>query len=196
VRKIHLKLGEQFDWKKINANLTVEEIHAQLWNEVIKIIGLSEADIKPINRQSTINNLKLFVERLSPFAKLLTRAHASDAGLDLYAGDNYTLFPGDITGIKTGLKIKIPNGCVGLIWDKSGLAKIGLHTLAGVVDSGYRGEIIVLIKNLSEDIFNISVGQKIAQIIIQKIETPKIIENEIDDETERGYNGFGSTGKF
>lgn len=201
VRKIHLKLGEQFGWKKINANLTVEEIHERLWHEVIKIIkpqAYSEFNSinDSLNQKLKIVNCKLIIEKLSPFAKFPTRAHPSDAGLDLYSNDNYTLFPGDITGIKTGLKMKIPAGYAGLIWDKSGLAKIGLHTLGGVVDSGYRGEIIVLIKNLSEDIFNISAGQKIAQILIQKIETPEIIEGKIDDETERGDNGFGSSGIF
>ncbi len=193
VRKIHLKLGQEFGWKKINANLSVEKIHEQLWQGVKKIIELSE--IKN-NLKLKIENLKLIIERLSPFAKLPTRAHNGDAGLDLYSAENYTLFPGDIAGIKTGIRMQIPAGFVGLVWDKSGLAKIGLHTLGGVIDSGFRGEIIILVKNLSHDIINISMGQKIAQILIQKIETPEIIEDEIEDETERGNNGFGSSGIF
>lgn len=189
VRRAHLKLGEEHGWKKINANLSVEEIHHRLLDEIKKIIKLPETNLKLTDQQ-------LCVERLSPFAKLPTRAHAGDAGLDLYANDYATLFPGDVTGVKTGIKIKIPEGCAGLIWDKSGLARLGIHTLGGVIDSGYRGEIIVVIKNSSYDIFNIAPGQKIAQIIIQKIELPEIIEKKINNETERSEKGFGSSGMF
>lgn len=202
-RRIHLRLGQEFGWKKIKANLSVEEIHERLWNEIIKIINFEAEKIKFnfnevksefLNLKSLILNLK--IERLSPLAKIPTRAHTSDAGLDLYSTENTTFFPGDIAEIKTGIRMQIPNGCVGLIWDKSGLAKLGLHTLGGVIDSNYRGEIIVLVKNLSHDIINITNGQKIAQILIQKIETPEIVEGKIDDETERGKNGFGSSGIF
>jgi deoxyuridine 5'-triphosphate nucleotidohydrolase len=232
VRQTHLKLGGELGWIKINANLTVEEIHKQLWQEIKKIITpqmflsfRSEAR-NPLEARNDANSgntifkgslapgaclpagrarddkkhffptLKLVIERLAPFAKLPTRAHSGDAGLDLYSAENATLFPGDITGIKTGIKMQIPDGYAGLIWDKSGLARAGLHTLGGVIDSGYRGEIVVLIKNLSEDIFNISAGQKIAQILIQKIETLEVAEGEISDETERDANGFGSSGMF
>ena len=90
----------------------------------------------------------------------------------------------------------IPDGCAGLIWDKSGIAKSGLHTMAGVIDSGYRGEIIINLVNLGESLVYIESGQKIAQIIIQKIEYPEITEGEIDDRTTRGESGFGSTGLF
>lgn len=218
VRWAHLKLAEEKNWIKINANKTVEEIHEQLWQEVEKIIyfqkfhaealgqNYSENKTMPARlpdreaggQESKILNHKseIKIERLSPFAKIPTRAHKTDAGLDLYADDYCTLFPGDITGIKTGIKMQIPAGCAGLVWDKSGLAKTGLHAIAGVIDSDYRGEIIVLIKNLSEDIINISRGQKIAQMLIQRIETPEIIEGQIEDETKRGAGGFGSTGMF
>ncbi len=191
VRRAHLKLGEEHGWKKINANLSVEEIHHQILHKVSEII-----DLKIENKINNNFTVQLKIERLSPFTKLPTCAHAGDAGLDLYANDYATLHPGDIVGIKTGLKIKIPEGYVGLIWDKSGLARIGIHTLGGVIDSGYRGEIVVLIKNSSHDIFHIAPGQKIAQIIIQKVELPKIIEEKISDKTERSEKGFGSSGMF
>lgn len=138
----------------------------------------------------------LDVELISPFAKLPTRAHQTDAGLDLYALENYSLTPGEKIIIRTGVRIAIPDGCAGFIWDKSGLARDGLHVTGGVIDSGYRGEILINMVNLGLDIINISRGQKVAQIIIQKIELPEIKESIITDETERGENGFGSTGKF
>jgi len=140
------------------------------------------------------NSIK--VEKIDPEAKLPTRAHAGDAGLDLYANDYYSIAPYGQDLIATGIKIAIPNGYVGLIWDKSGLASQGFKTMGGVIDAGYRGEIKVVFKNLSEDIYNIIPGQKIAQLLIQKVETPEISEEPVDDETDRQENGFGSSGQF
>jgi len=182
VRNTHLKLGNEFGWKKINANLSIEEIHNKLWQEVKKIISSQDNKIK--------------IQRLSPTAKLPTRAHANDAGMDLYSNDYYSLLPGEKDVVKTGIKMAIPDGYAGLIWDKSGIAKNGIKTTGGVVDSGYRGEILINIINLSQDIYNITPGQKIAQMLIQKVEFPEIIEDEINDETERGEGNFGSTGLF
>ena len=90
----------------------------------------------------------------------------------------------------------IPSGYAGLIWDKGGIAKEGIHSMAGVIDSGFRGEITVNIINLSKNIYHILPGQKIAQIIIQKIETPIIVEEKIDDLTDRGEERFDSSGMF
>lgn len=136
------------------------------------------------------------MERLSPIAKLPTRAHQYDAGLDLFSADYYSILPGERAIIKTGVKMTIPDGFVGLIWDKGGIAKNGIHSMAGVVDAGFRGELTVNLINLSQDIYNIAPGQKVAQIIIQKIELPEIIEEKINDETDRGKDCFGSTGLF
>jgi dTMP kinase len=140
------------------------------------------------------NVQEIIIERIKPTAKLPTRAHPSDAGLDLYATENISIPPYGQDSISTGIKIAIPKDHVGLIWDKSGLANQGYTTLGGVIDSGYRGEIKVIFKNLSEDIYHIQEGQKIAQILIQKIETPLIKEAPVEDDTDRGQNGFGSTG--
>ena len=135
-------------------------------------------------------------ERLRPSAKLPTRVHASDAGLDLYAAEDYSIPAYGQAAIGTGIKMAIPLGFVGLIWDKSGLANQGFKTMGGVIDASYRGEIKVVFKNLSEDIYNIEAGQKIAQLLIQKIETPSVIETKIEDEAERGDKGFGSSGIY
>lgn len=144
--------------------------------------------------ETPTNTIK--VERINDSAKLPTRAHAFDAGLDLYANDYYSIAPYSQALISTGIKMAIPDGFVGLIWDKSGLASKGYKTMGGVIDSGYRGEIKIVFKNLSEDIYNIEPGQKIAQILIQKVELPEIEEGLVNDETDRQTGGFGSTGNF
>jgi dUTP pyrophosphatase len=163
-----------------------EEINGLVLDEVLRLIHPQ--------KQSPRSRVK--IQRLSPTAKIPTRAYGGNAGLDIYADGYYSLFPGDITEVKTGIKIQIPKGYVGLIWNKSGLAKLEIHTVGGVIDSGYRGEIIILVKNLSEDIFNITKGQQIAQILIQKVEPLEIVENKIYDDTDRCGNGFGSSGLF
>jgi len=139
---------------------------------------------------------KIRVERLTAEAKLPTRAHSNDAGLDLYSNDYYSIAPYGQASVSTGIKMAIPDGYVGLIWDKSSLASQGFKTMGGVIDSGYRGEVKVVFKNLSEDIYNIVPGQKVAQMLIQKIETPEIEEGVFEDSTERQDGGFGSTGLF
>ena len=139
---------------------------------------------------------KLLIEKLNPAAKLPERAHPQDAALDIYSADYYSLPPYGQAAVATGLKLAIPAGYAGLIWDKSGLALSGITTMGGVIDAGYRGELKVVVKNLSEDYFNIAPGQKIAQLLIQKIETPEISEAVLSDATERRDNGFGSTGNF
>ncbi len=192
------------------------ETSKQFWDSVLNQnqsdraeIILNRDDAVGINFKKVYDNVSIPVsvisekdenilvfERVSPAAKEPTRAHASDAGLDLYAFGNYSIPPKGKEVLRTGIKMAIPDGHVGLIWDKSGIAKTGLHTTGGVIDSGYRGEILINIVNLSEDIIHIAHGQKIAQILIQKIEAPKIVEGEISSDTERGIGGFGSTGLF
>ncbi|MEK7496213.1 MAG: dUTP diphosphatase [Patescibacteria group bacterium] len=128
--------------------------------------------------------------------KTPTYANHDDAGLDLYSAENFVLKPGERRAIETGVKMEIPEGYVGLVWDKSGLAvNDGIKTMAGVVDAGYRGEIKIVLINLSNQNFEIKKGQKIAQMLIQKIEHPKIEIVEFLNESNRGEGGFGSTGK-
>lgn len=136
------------------------------------------------------------IQRLTPTAKLPERAHADDAGLDLYSDAYYTLYPGQRARVKTGIACAIPTGYVGLIWDKSGLAATGLKTAGGVIDAGYRGEINVVVINLSDDIIEIERGQKIAQMLIQKIAAPTPREVDALDDTQRGGGSFGSTSLF
>lgn len=138
----------------------------------------------------------LKIKLLHPAAKVPTRANPTDAGLDLYAAEGFGLRAGDIKIIATGIAISIPDGYVGRILPRSGLAaKHGIHVLAGVVDSSYRGEIKVVLANLGDGVCGFVDGSRIAQLVIQKVElwTPQVVDEL--DETERGENGFGSSGK-
>ena len=125
-------------------------------------------------------------------------AHQGDAGLDIYsAEEDYNLKPKERKGFLTGIKMEIPDGYVGLVWDKSGLAsKYGIKTMAGVIDSSYRGEISIVLINLGSEDYLVEKNTKIAQILIQKIEQVEIEEVEDLENTERGDGGFGSSGKL
>lgn len=119
-----------------------------------------------------------------------------DAAFDLLASESITFKPGERVQVKTGLKMEIPEGYVGFIWDKSGLShKGGLKTLGGVIDSSYRGEVMVGMINLSDAPYAFEKGNKVAQMCIQKKEEVTIVEAETLSETTRGEGGFGSTGK-
>lgn len=140
--------------------------------------------------------MQLQVQKLHPAAKMPTFAHDTDAGLDLCSVVEVRIEPGERVQIPTGLAMAIPEGFVGLIWDKSGVSqKRGLKTFGGVIDAGYRGEIFVGLLNTGEVTQTFEIGDKIAQMLIQKIEHPVLIEVESLDETKRGDGAFGSTGK-
>ena len=127
--------------------------------------------------------------------KLPNYANPGDAGLDIYSCEDILLKPNEKRVVKTGVKIAIPSGHVGLIWDKSGLAaKHGIHIMAGVVDSSYRGEVGVVLKNFGDEDFNIEKNSKIAQMLIQPVVSANIIESDSLEDTKRGEGGFGSTG--
>lgn len=139
--------------------------------------------------------MKILVKKLSPEAKLPSFGRAGDAGLDLYSIIDATLAPGEKISCPTGIAIKIPEGYVGLVWDKSGLAhKSGLTNIGGVYDSNYTGEYIIGLVNIGKESYEIKKGQKIAQLLIQEIATPEIEEVEIMPQTNRGEQRFGSSG--
>jgi len=135
------------------------------------------------------------IQKIDSKAMIPNYANKDDAGLDFYSAEDIVLKPGQRQAIGTGIKMEIPAGYVGLVWDKSGLAvKNGIKTMAGVVDAGYRGEIKVVLINLGQEDFIMKKNSKIAQMLIQKIEHPQIeIVSELN-ESQRGENGFGSTG--
>ncbi len=136
------------------------------------------------------------VKRLSATAILPQYALPQDAGMDFYADEETIIPPQERKIISTGIALAIPSGYVGLVWDKSGIAaKHGLKTMGGVVDSGYRGEIKIIVHNLSEEPYLVTKGTKIAQLLIQPVEQRTIVEVDTLDETTRGEGGFGSTGE-
>jgi dUTP pyrophosphatase len=138
----------------------------------------------------------LKVKKLDLSARLPLRAHPGDAGVDLYALERTIVGPGQRTAVKTGISVEIPEGYVGLVWDKSGLAiKNGLKTLGGVIDAGYRGEILIGMINLGTTEYIFEAGHKVAQLLIQKIELCDVKEVKELPDTIRGEAGFGSTGK-
>ena len=139
--------------------------------------------------------MTIHLKKLSATATLPKYIHPHDAGMDLYSAENITIEPNERKLIPTGIAMAIPSGYVGLIWDKSGIAtNHGLKTMAGVIDSGYRGEVKILIHNLSNQPYTVQAGTKIAQMLIQPVEQKKIIEVNELDYTSRGEGGFGSTG--
>lgn len=140
--------------------------------------------------------MKLKVRRIEASAKLPQYSHKGDAGLDLYSSIDCILAEGIVRPIPTGIQMSIPEGFVGLIWDKSGLSLQGVHRLAGVIDSGYRGEVTVVMVNLGRKPFAIQKGMKIAQMLIQPIAEVDIQEVKELEGTDRGEKGFGSTGKY
>ena len=139
--------------------------------------------------------MKVRVTKVHGKAKMPVRAYPTDAGMDLFCAENISIAVGERVQVSTGISMEIPEGFVGLIWDKSGLSqKAGLKTLGGVVDSQYRGEIKIGIINLSDKDFVFEKGQKVAQMLIQKVERVDLIESENLSDTSRGESGFGSTG--
>jgi dUTP pyrophosphatase len=121
---------------------------------------------------------------------------ADAAGADLCASEGLVIDPGARAAVATALRLEIPPGHVGLIWPRSGLAvKHGIDTLAGVVDSDYRGEVRVVLVNHGEAAFAIRPGDRIAQLLVQKVERPAFVAAAGLGETARGVSGFGSTGR-
>ncbi|MCX6562349.1 MAG: dUTP diphosphatase [Candidatus Aminicenantes bacterium] len=140
--------------------------------------------------------MELKIKRIHPEAKLPSYGHPGDAGLDLFSCVDCVLDEGEVRAVQTGIKVAIPAGHVGLIWDKSGISLRGVHKLAGVVDAGYRGEVQVVMVNLGCEPFEIKKGMKIAQMLVQPVHEVKVVEAGDLDDTTRGEGGFGSTGLY
>jgi dUTP diphosphatase len=142
--------------------------------------------------------MTLRVRRLDESALLPTRAYPGDAGLDLYALEEAVLGPGERASIGTGIAVEIPDGQAGLVLPRSGLAArngIALVNAPGLIDAGYRGEVRVLLLNTDREApFAVSRGERIAQLVLVRIETPEVVEVEELALSERGAGGFGSSG--
>jgi dUTP pyrophosphatase len=140
--------------------------------------------------------MELRVKRVHPEAKLPVYGHPGDAGLDLFSVVDRELAPGEVFAVPTGIQVAVPAGHVGLVWDKSGISLKSVHRLAGVVDSGYRGEVQVVMINLGAAPFAVRKGMKIAQMLVQPVAAVEVVESDSLDDTARGHGGFGSTGLY
>ena len=144
------------------------------------------------------DTIKLLVKRLDPEVMLPGYAYAGDAGLDLRANEDVTLAPHERKLIATGLAVAIPEGYAGFVQPRSGMAlKRGLSmaNTPGLIDSHYRGELKVVAVNLdNENAIHIERGERIAQLVIQKVPLVNLVEVDELDETDRGEGGFGSSG--
>ena len=143
--------------------------------------------------------MSLRFRRLVPGAVPPSRAHEGDAGYDLHAAEPLTLAPGERAVVGTGIAVAIPEGHAGLVLPRSGLAfkhGIALVNAPGLIDSGYRGELRVLLLNTDRATpFDVEPGDRIAQLVVVKVEAPELEELELLEETARGSGGFGSTGR-
>lgn len=139
--------------------------------------------------------MELKVKKLNTDAKLPTKGHPGDAGLDFYAIDTVVFPSHGQVRVHTGIATEIPDGHVGLIWDKSSVSfNMGLKVMGGVIDSSYRGEIIMSLLNTTDKEVVLEKGHKIAQMLIQKFEDCDIVEVSNLSETVRGEGREGSTG--
>ena len=135
------------------------------------------------------------IKKLHPEATMPKYLRPGDAAMDLYSCENKIIQPNQRELISTGIAMAIPREHVGLIWDRSGMAaNHGIKSMGGVIDSNYRGEIKVILHNLTSQPFAVEKGMRIAQMLIQKVEQKTILEVEELDDTIRGEKGFGSTG--
>lgn len=142
-----------------------------------------------------IKTMKILIKKLVSEAKIPAFSQQGDAGMDLFSTEDVILKSGQRVSCKTGIAVKIPKDYVGLVWDKSGPShKFGIKTLGGVFDSNYTGEYLIGLINLGIEDYEIKKGQKIAQIIFQKVEIPEIEEIDELPQTNRGDGAFGSTG--
>lgn len=143
--------------------------------------------------------MQLKISRLEQEATLPTRAHEGDAGLDLYACEAAHIGPGERWSVGTGIAVEIPEGHAGLVLPRSGLARKHGVTLVngpGLIDSGYRGEVRVLLLNTDPaETFRVESGDRIAQLVISAVALPEPVEAEALTESARGEGGFGSSGR-
>ena len=141
----------------------------------------------------------LQVQRLDPGLPLPAYAHPGDAGLDLHARNDVTLAPGERGVVATGVAVALPAGCVGLVHPRSGLAAragLSLVNAPGTIDEGYRGEIKVIAVNLDpHEPLTLSRGDRIAQLVVQRVETVRVVEVDQLPDSARGEGGFGSSGQ-
>src|SRR4051794_25928545 len=143
--------------------------------------------------------MQLPFQKLKEEARIPSRAHEGDAGLDLYSCEQGHIGPGERWGVGTGVGVEIPEGHAGLVLPRSGLARdhgISLVNAPGLIDSGYRGELRILLLNTDPaETFRVEPGDRIAQLVLTPIVTADVVETQALSESPRGEGGFGSSGR-
>ncbi|MEE8497585.1 MAG: dUTP diphosphatase [Acidimicrobiia bacterium] len=141
--------------------------------------------------------MKIPLKRLDPELPIPAQAHPGDGGVDLHAAVAISLAPGERSLVPTGVAVAIPAGFAGLVTPRSGLAVssgIGIVNAPGLVDSGYRGELKVILVNHGAETVDIRRGDRIAQLVVVAVEAQELVEVEELPPSRRGEDGFGSTG--
>ncbi len=144
-------------------------------------------------------DLEVLIQRLDPELPMPSYAHPGDAGADLYAAEDAELLPGERAVIRTGVAIALPDGYVALVHPRSGLAArhgVTLVNAPGTVDAGYRGEIrVTMINTDAKESFRLRRGDRLAQLVFQRVDRAAFREVESLPGSSRGAGGFGSTGR-
>jgi thymidylate kinase/dUTPase len=199
-RLAHIEIGMEYGWYKINANLPIMEINEILWHKVKNLLEkpanyFIAPNFKELHDQIYINNQpesmeklkytetenkKIIIRRLSPLAVLPKKDSAEDSGYNLFASEYLPVQAGKKITVKTGIKILIPPGYIGLIWNKNIQDNDGLHVFATIIDGKFKDEIIINAMNTSKIGYKIYPGMKIAKLYFKKMANLEIIESEIN----------------
>lgn len=147
--------------------------------------------------KGTVNYIgDLKVKKLTETAKILTKAHSTDLGYDLYTDEEVTISAHDTVKVHTGVALKMPAGWGGFVKDRSSVAsKRKLFTVSGVLDEPYTGELLIVIYNSTNSDVKIEKGEKIAQLVPIPTTNFNLVETDTLEETDRGMDGFGSSDK-
>ena len=165
---------------------------------VTEMVGDSVVTLSPSKKQKTLDTGRpvLRFAKLTENAYMPTRGSVQSAGLDLYSAYEHTIAPKAKQLCKTDIQIACPDGCYARVAPRSGLThKHFIDVGAGVIDQDYRGNVGVILFNFGDEPFEVKKGDRIAQLILERIYIPTVKELASLDETERGAGGFGSTGK-
>jgi dUTP pyrophosphatase len=139
--------------------------------------------------------MSVFIRKLTETSQVPKRATEGSAGYDIASDEDVVIDPGERSLVKTGFSVRVPDGTYGRVAPRSGLAvKHGIDVLAGVIDRDYTGEVGVVLINHGDVSFEVKRGDRIAQLVFEKIATPRVTMSLSLEETSRGSGGFGSTG--
>lgn len=142
-----------------------------------------------------MKKINIKFQKINKNSQVPTYAYSTDAGMDIFSAEKYLLEPGQNHAFSTGIIVEIPVGYVGLIMEKSGLAlKRQISVMGGIIDAGYRGELKVILLNNSNKNQEFKIGDKLAQLLVQQIESVNLIKSDKLSESDRQSGGFGSTG--